>query len=294
MRVGFRVRDRLVSCLDSAPARSEPAQDVTAATPADASQAFGPRNVLLFLHAFPLNASMWEAQLGSTPPGWRVLAPDMRGCGGSEPDDRPDSTTLSLDDYAHDVLALLDHLRVARVVVAGLSMGGYTAFALLRLAPERIAGLVLCNTKAEADSEEAKSGRRDMLRLLDREGITGVASTLTPRLLGVTTRAARPQVDQSVRAMAVRNAADGLRAAITRMMNRADSTCLLPNIKCPTLVVVSDEDVVTPADQGLAMQRAIPASELAMIGRAGHLSSLEQPDRFAGALHRFLAARFRD
>jgi pimeloyl-ACP methyl ester carboxylesterase len=280
MRVDFHVGGRLVSCLDSAAARPGLAQDAVPAT-------------LLLLHAFPLNASMWEAQVNSTPPGWRFLAPDMRGCGGSAPDDRLDST-LSLDDYAHDVLALLDHLRVRRAVVAGLSMGGYAAFALLRLAPERIAGLVLCNTKAEADSEEAKSGRRDMLRLLDREGLTGVTSALTPRLLGVATRTARPQVEESVRDIAGRNDPQGVRAAIIRMMNRPDSTGLLPVITCPTLVVASEEDVVTPANQARAMQQAIPGSDLAMIRRAGHLSNLEQPGEFAAVLHRFLSARFPD
>ncbi len=294
MRVDFRVGDRVISCLDSAPSPSDLAQDVAPATPADASQVFSPRHVLLFLHAFPLNASMWEGQIGGAPAGWRFLAADMRGCGGTQPDSRPDSAALSLDDYARDAVALLDHLGVQRVVVAGLSMGGYTAFALLRLAASRVAGLILCNTRTEADSEEAKSARRDMLTVLDREGVAGVVERSMPRLLGAATRRLRPDVDATARDIAGSNSADGVRAGIIRLMNRPDSTGLLPAISCPTLVVASDEDVVTPADQARAMHRAIADSELAIIRQAGHLSNLEQPDQFTATVCRFLETRFGD
>jgi 3-oxoadipate enol-lactonase len=173
-------------------------------------------------------------------------------------------------------------------------MGGYTAFALLRLAPSRMAGLILCNTKPEADSEEAKNARRDMLASLDREGVEGVADRSLPRLLGATTRRSRSNVEEAVRAIAAGNTADGVRAAIIRLMNRPDSTRLLPSITCPTLVVASDEDVVTPVDQARAMHRAITGSELAIIREAGHLSNLEQPERFTATVCRFLDTRFGD
>lgn len=294
MRVPVRIGNRVVSCLDSTPSPADVAEDFVPATPADAAQAFSPRQVLLLLHAFPLNASMWDAQLASTPPGWRTLAPDMRGCGESGADDPAAVDHVSLDDYAADIIGVLDHLRVQRVVVTGLSMGAYTAFAMLRLAPSRIAGLVLSNTKPDADTEETKRGRLETLTALDREGVAGVLERMLPRLLGSTTRKTRPHVEERVRAIAASNSAGGVRGAIVRLMTRRDSRALLPAVTCPTLVVASDEDLLTPADQAEAMQRSIPGAELHIIREAGHLSNLEQPDQFAAALRRFLTTRFGD
>ncbi len=131
-----------------------------------------------------------------------------------------------------------------------------------------------------------------MLRLLDRAGVAGVADQMLGRLLGETTRRSRPETEPLARRIIEANSAEGVRQAIVRLMNRPDSTGLLPGIHCPTLVVASDEDVVTPADQARAMQRGIPGAELAMIHGAGHLSNLEQPGDFNQALHRFLATRF--
>ncbi len=294
MRVDVRTGNRVVSCLDSAPSSADVAQGFTPATSADASQAFSPRHVLLLLHAFPLNASMWEAQTAAPPPGWRFVAPDMRGCGRSQADSRPDSTSLSLDDYARDVVELLDRLAIDRVVVAGLSMGGYTALALLRVAPSRVAGLVLCNTKTEADTEEAKNGRRDMLAVLAREGVAGVADRSIARLLGTTTRQRRPEVERLVRDIALQNSREGVGAAIVRLMNRPDSGELLAAIRCPTLVIASEEDVITSMGQARTMKRAIAGADMVVVPEAGHLSNLEQPEQFDDALRRFLMTRFGD
>jgi pimeloyl-ACP methyl ester carboxylesterase len=290
MRQQVRIHGRVLSYLDSAPSSSGTAHAAQAPR-IDATQALIRQNVLAFIHAFPMNASMWEAQLAAAPAGWRLLAPDLRGLGQSEPGQMVDSHAPSLEDYAGDVLALLDHLAVERAVVAGLSMGGYTAFALLRLAPDRVGGLVLANTKAEADSAPARNARREMLDLLDRRGVAAVVEQMIPRLLGTTTRTRRPEIERRARAIAEANGPVGMREAILRLMNRSDATGLLPAIQCPTLVIASEEDAVTPAEGARAMQRAIPGAEFTMIDRAGHLSSFEQPGDFNQALHRFLATR---
>lgn len=288
----FRVHDRIVTYLDSAPWPSGVAQHVAPVGLADGGQGAGRQNTLLLIHGFPMNADMWEAQLDGVPAGWRYLAPDLRGFGRSDPDQANGAVVPSIDDYGRDILALLDHLHVDRAVVAGLSMGGYVAFALFRLAPQRVRGLVLANTRAEADSEEARQGRASMLGLLASGGVAAVAEHMLPRLLGDTTRVERAGVQERVRAIALANSADGVRDAIARMMNRADSSGLLRDITCPTLIVASDQDSVTPADRAREMLEAIPGAELATINGAGHLSNLEQPGDFNLALQRFLARHF--
>jgi 3-oxoadipate enol-lactonase len=288
----FRVHDRIVTYLDSAPWPSGIAQHVALAGVADGGQEAAAPNTLVLIHAFPMNADMWEAQLDGVPAGWRYLAPDLRGFGRSDPDQPTGPAVPSIDDYARDVLALLDHLHVSRAVVAGLSMGGYAAFALFRLAPARVRALVLANTKADADNGEARKGRADMLDLLARGGVAAVAEQMLPRLLGKTTRTERAGVQERVRVIAEANSTGGIRDAIIRLMNRPDSSDLLSHIDRPTLIIASDEDIVIPVDRAREMLEAIPGAQLATIHGAGHLSNLEQPGDFTLALQHFLAQHF--
>jgi len=291
MRQQLRIHGRVLSYLDSAP--SPPRVARRSATPVQPGGARGiAENVLVLIHAFPLNADMWEAQLAAAPAGWRHVAPDLRGFGQSEAGEPGDPHALALDDYAEDVLALLDQLAIERAVVAGVSMGGYAAFALLRLASSRVRGLVLANTKAEADTPQARNARVQMLDLLEGRGVAAVVEQMIPRLIGETTRVSRPGVEGRVRAIAEANGPRGIRMAILRLMNRPDATGLLPAVRCPTLVVASDEDALTPAGQVRTMHGRIPGADLAEIHGAGHLSNLEQPGDFNRALHEFLATRF--
>jgi 3-oxoadipate enol-lactonase len=243
---------------------------------------------LLLLHAFPLNCRMWEPQLAAVPAGWRFLAPDLRGFGQSDGDE--DGSDVSIEEYAADALDLLDHLGIDRWVVAGLSMGGYAAFALLRLAAGRVAGLVLADTRADADSAEVRNGRFEMVTLLHRQGVPAVVDRMVPRLLCEQTRRERPEVEERVRTLAGMNSAEGVGTALIRMMQRPDSTALLPRITCPTLVIAGDQDAATPPDQARAMQQRITGARFAGIPGAGHLSNLEQPEAFNAALHQFLTA----
>src|SRR4051794_30496011 len=159
------------------------------------------RGTLVLLHAFPLNARMWDAQLTLADRGWHVIAPQARGAGASG-DTRDVS---SIDDYAADVVDLLDSLHVKDAVVAGLSMGGYVALALLRLAPTYLRGLILADTKAEGDTPEALEGRRKMLKLVEEKGVGAVADELIPKLLGETTRRQHSEIIERVRALAAAN-----------------------------------------------------------------------------------------
>ena len=247
-------------------------------------------HVLVLLHAFPLAADMWRPQLAAVPAGWRVLAPDLRGFGASSPDGPAGS--VSIDDYARDVVALLDHLDLHRVVVGGNSMGGYAAFAMLRLAAERVKGLVLADTRAEADSAGARADRAAMLEILASGGVAAVWERMQPGLLGRTTRASRPEVVERVRRLVLEQPAEGVRRAIERLSSRPDATPLLAHIVCPTLVMVGEEDQIAGVETARRIHEKIPTAELALIHGAGHLAGLEQPHEFNAVLFRFLAARF--
>ena len=183
---------------------------------------------------------------------------------------------------------LLQELSVPRAVIGGLSMGGYVALALLQGAPQVIAGLVLADTRATADSPEGRANRRNMLALVDREGPSGVAREMMPKLLGTTTRELNASVEAQVRRLIKQQSPVAIRGAIHRMMHRPDSTALLPLVTVPTLVIVGDEDELTPPDDSQRIAEAVPGATLVTIPAAGHLSNLEQPDAFNAALNGFL------
>jgi 3-oxoadipate enol-lactonase len=229
---------------------------------------------------------MWQPQLAVVPQGWRFIAPDLRGFGRSHVGDP--TLPATMEGYARDVVGLLDHLGVGKAVIAGLSMGGYVAFALLRLAPERVAGLVLADTRAEADDDGARTSRDRMAETLAQGGAAAVCERMLPGLLGVTTRSSRPEVVERVRQLALTQRPEAIRPAIQSLKSRPDSTPLLGGVGCPTLVVVGDEDEITRVDSVRRMHGRIPGAALAVIERAGHLSNLEQPEAFNAALKGFL------
>lgn len=244
------------------------------------------RAVLLF-HAFPLGAAMWEGQAKALPDGWRLLAPDVRGFGGSTIDE-PDSDPR-IDDYAKDALDLLRELEISSAVVGGLSMGGYATMALLRRQPAIATAVILADTRMTPDTPEGRANRRAMLALADREGPSGVAKDMMPRLLGKTTLAGRPTVEALVRRLIKQQSTAAVRGAIQRMMERPDSQAVLEQVTVPTLIVAGDEDVITPVDDSRRMHAAIPNSELVVLPETGHLANLERPDLFNDALRAFLA-----
>jgi pimeloyl-ACP methyl ester carboxylesterase len=245
-------------------------------------------HVLLLIHAFPLGAGMWEGQLNALPPGWRLIAPDLRGFGGStmrEPDDTP-----SMDDYAADIVDLLRSLNITTAVIGGCSMGGYAAMAIVRHAPALVRALVLIDTRATADTSEGRSNRRGMLALLEREGPSGVARDMMPKLLGKTTLDERPDVEPFVRRLVKQQSAAALKGGILRMMERPDSTAALEQLKVPMLIIVGEEDALTPPEDAQKMAALNTRAQLSVIPRAGHLPSLEQPEAFNTELRRFLSA----
>lgn len=250
----------------------------------DAGESGG--RALFLLHAFPLTAEMWRPQLSAVPHGWRAIAPDFAGLGHSND---TDSEAPRLDEYANDTVAIMDSLGVERAVVAGVSLGGYVALALARIAPSRLAGLVLSNTRATADTDEAREGRARTLRTLEEGGTAAVAAAMLPRLLGATTRRDRPGLADDVRVMIGDNPASGVRRAIVRLRDRPDATSVLPAIEVPTLVIAGEDDELVPSEVSAQLAAGIRGARLERIAGAGHLSNLEQPDAWNRALARFLA-----
>jgi len=230
---------------------------------------------------------MWERQLSLAADGWRVIAPQLRGFDGGA----ADPAASSVDDYAGDVIDLLDALHVERAVIGGLSMGGYIAFAILRHAARYVDGLVLADTRSQADTPEGVEGRKKLLQLVQTQGPPAVADDMIPKLLGETTRRERREVVDAVRSLVLSNSTDAIAGAVRALMSRPDSTPLLPTIHVPTLVVVGAEDTVTPPAAAEQLHAQIAGSELVTIPAAGHLSNLEQPEAFQSALARFLSHR---
>jgi len=247
------------------------------------------QSVIVFLHAFPLNAAMWAPQLRAVPEGWAAVAPDFRGFGGSTADDahlaREDAR---LEDYAGDVAALMDAVGASRAALCGCSMGGYAAFAVLRRLPGRVSGLLLADTRATADTQAARASRLVTLELLDRGGPATVAADMRSKLVGVTTRDGRPEVLAAIDRMMAEATASGTGCAVSRILNRPDATAELAAFRGPVAVVVGEEDLLTPPSEAAAMAAALPGATLVRIPGAGHLSNLEAPDAFNAAMRAWL------
>ena len=239
---------------------------------------------LILIHAFPLSSAMWEPQVREFSKNYRVIAPDLRGHGES---DAP-LWSFTLDDYAEDICELLRHLGIAHATFVGLSMGGYTLLALYRKFPELVERMVLSDTRAQADSGEAKAGRFAMAQVAYQKGPKAIAEIMMPKLLGATSLEERKDLVERIQTMITANQASGIIVDLMAMAQRPDSTPLLSHISCPTLVVVGEEDVATPPAEAQYIADRVSGSQLVTIPQAGHVTNLEQPGKFNAALKSFL------
>lgn len=245
----------------------------------------GDGSALLFVHGFPLDRTVWRHVM-ATLTGWRRIAPDLRGFG-LTPTPGGDYT---IADHADDLAALLDALGVERAVVWGLSMGGYAAFELFRAHRARVGGLILCNTRAAADTPEAQRARDETVALLREDGVAALGERMIPALLAPSSLTAMPHVVDHVRAMITAGDPRGLIAALHAMKQRSDATPLLGSIDVPTLVIAGKDDALIPVEQARAMADAIPAALFACVPDAGHLTPLEQPVASTRLVAEFLAS----
>lgn len=244
---------------------------------------------LVFLHAFPLNRSMWTEQENALSSQFRVMTIDLRGHGES---DAP-LWHYTLDQAADDVCGLLDHLSIKQAVFVGLSMGGYILFAFYRKYAERVKGMVLADTRAQADTEDGKRARFEMAQIAYKRGSSAIADIMIPKLLSPGTIQTRPELVQRVRGMIEGNQVSGIAGDLMAMAQRPDSVPFLQQIHCPTQIIVGELDVPTPPADARLMSESIPNARPAIIPGAGHLSNLEQPDRFNEIVRAFVSTATR-
>ena len=245
----------------------------------------GAGSPVVFVHGFPLDHSMWVAQQVVVAERWRTIVPDLLGFGASGV--TPGRVTV--EQHADDLAGLLDALGIADpVVLVGLSMGGYIAMQFYRTHRRRLRALVLCDTRAAADAPPVAAGRLEVADRVERDGPAVLADTMLPRLFSPRTLELRPELVERARKMILGGNRVGLAATSRGLAVRPDFSDTVPQIDCPTLLVVGRHDPIsTPAEMG-AMARNIAASQLAEIDDAGHLSPMERPDQVNRALVDFL------
>lgn len=239
---------------------------------------------VVFLHAFPLNRTMWDPQVSALVAECRCIAIDTRGAG-----DSPPTAPYSMDRFADDVAAVLDTLQIERAVIVGLSIGGYISFALWRRHRHRIRALVLADTRAGADTVTQIERRRALIELAETQGSAAIANAQIASLVGTSTRDKRPDIYDSVHRIIAQSSAEGIVGSLEAMMTRPDSAATCATIDAPTLIIVGDEDVATPPSEARALQKLIPNSRLEVLEQAGHLSNLERPAAFNTVVSEFLA-----
>lgn len=246
---------------------------------------YGQGEPIVLLHAFPLNGGMWKPQVPALEEGYRIILPDYPGFGRSpyspaQPDVRY---------YAEGIRQLLDRLGVERMILGGLSMGGYVALACLRLFPERVSALVLANTRPDPDSEEIRESRKNMARRVAEEGVEVLIEIQMERLLSSDTLENNEEVVDEVKSLIRESSPDGVIAALGAMRDRPDSNPLLPEIAVPTLVIAGEEDTISSPEIMGEMAGKISDSSHHTLSGAGHLSNMEAPAEFNDALKDFLA-----
>lgn len=241
---------------------------------------------VIFVHGFPLDHTMWEAQIAAFSKDFQVLAPDLRGFGAS-------GTTpgvVTMERFADDLAELSHCLGITSqgLVVCGLSMGGYIAFQFLRKYAGLLRGLVLCDTRAAADTDQIRENRYRLATAVRQEGPDVVIHQMLPKLVSEKTRREHPECVSHLETMMRRASPEGIAAAALGMAERPDSSALLPAVPCPTLVIVGEFDMLSPPAEMEAMAKNIPGARFEVVPDAGHMTPMEKPQEFNMILRDFL------
>jgi len=235
---------------------------------------------VLLIHAFPLNNTMWTSQIAVLSNRFRVIAPDIRGFGESQP-----ASVWTMEEMADTINEFLDKLDVKDCAVVGVSMGGYIALVFWSKYPERVTQLVLSNTRARADNDAEKRARNDMIAAIEQSGVAILPDRMLPRLLQPNPRA---DVVRNVRSMIQTTSPDAAVYAVMAMRDRMDFSSMLHRIVCPAMVITGENDVIIRMEDSRAVADAISDARFITIPNSGHLSNLENPEAFNAALLSFL------
>lgn len=242
---------------------------------------------VVFLHGFPHDRTLWSHQRVALAPRVRCIVPDLRGFGEST------GVALAIDTFADDTVALLDHLDINEAVVCGLSMGGYIAMAMWRRHAARVRGLVLCDTRAGADSPEQRVARDALIATVQADGAAAFAESQLEKMVSSDTHAQRPDVVDTMRAMMARQSVSAIIGALQALRDRPDSRATIGSITVPTLVLVGENDALTPPAESQAITAMLlpqTSARVEIIAGAGHVSCIERPAAVTHALADFLAA----
>ncbi|SKD09233.1 Pimeloyl-ACP methyl ester carboxylesterase [Chitinophaga ginsengisegetis] len=245
---------------------------------------YGSGETIVFIHGQPFNRSMWDPQVAAFKSGYRLIVPDLRGYGESE---IPSGITL-LDELALDIIHLLEALKITKATFVGLSMGGQVVFELYRLAPHLCNALVLADTDAKSESAQSYQARLQLSKDLVEKGMSFYTDQHLHQFLGKTTMAEKPSVVADLRHMMVTTNPLGASLVQRGRAERRDHTLMLPDIHCPVLIVVGEEDGFTPVAVAKGMQEHIKHAQLVVIKDASHMPNMEQPEIFNRHLELFL------
>lgn len=239
---------------------------------------------LVLLHAFPVTYQMWQHQIDTLSDTHEIYALDLPGFG-SSPTLRENA---SIGAYARAVLSLLDEQSVEQAVFGGCSMGGYINFEIWRQARKRVAGMILCDTRADADTEATKEARQKSIENVRATGLDDLAEGMIGKVFGESTLSSKPNLVSSVKETILESSPVGVIHALQAMAGRPDSTQDLVMMKVPALILVGSEDKVTPMSAAKRMADELPNAELVEIENAGHLSPIEQPEAVNKAMKKFM------
>ncbi|MDQ1387559.1 MAG: hypothetical protein QOF56_1013 [Acidobacteriaceae bacterium] len=247
-------------------------------------RALGEGSPVILLHPFPANHEFWLPVAEALSTRYRLILPDMRGHGDSDVGDGP----ATVEKHAADIARVMDHAEIGRAPLVGVSIGGYALFEFWRRHRGRVAALALCNTKAPADSGEARAGRLQAANDVMERGTEPFFQSMIPRLLGKTTREARPDLVEGALRMMRKMSPQDVAQVQRGMATRPDSVDTLKTINVPTLLVTGDEDILTGVNEAELMRQHISGSQLRVIPKAGHYSPWEQPEEAGKLLRQFL------
>lgn len=246
----------------------------------------GPRTGLpvIFVHGFPFSKEMWKPQVEAFKKEYYVITYDVRGHGASDVGDGQ----YSVEYFVDELIGLLDHLKISKAVVAGLSMGGYIALRAVERSPERFRGLVLCDTRSEADGNEGKIKRAMQAATVKVDGMKKFAELFLKAVFYEKTFESNPAAVNIIKTIIETSSPLAVAGTLLALAARTDTTASLYKIAIPTLILVGQHDTLTPPSASHAMKDKIPGAELHLIPNAAHLSNMEQPEEFNLRLLNFL------
>lgn len=237
---------------------------------------------IVFFHAFPLSGQMWKEQVSFLSGDYNCITPDLPGFGKSILPDHP----VTFEFYVDEMLKFIETNKIQKSIWCGLSMGGYLAMRLYERAPEKCSGLILCDTKAGADGNEAKLKRWASIQALKKNRDEFINAQFNA-LVGESSKS-NSQLKSTIDNLIKENQDKGIASGLIGLATRTDNTPGLAKITVPTLIVVGDEDKVTPVSEAEVMNKAIAGSKLKVLNKTGHLSNLENPKEFNAVIAEFL------